>query len=84
MDKVDFSGEMFSVLAEGEKVEHSLSEFDNYQFPEWDILRELGRRNRRTERDKGKDIRGWMRRNPEKVEEIRKKHGELDAKGTSS
>jgi len=73
MGKVDFSDEMFSVLAEGEKVKHSLSEFDGYEFPEWDILKELERRNRRSERDKGKNIREWMRNNPEKVEEIRRK-----------
>jgi len=80
MSKVNFSNEMFSVLAEGEKSKHPLSEFDDYQFPEWDILRELGRRNRRTERDKGKDIREYMRHNPERVEEIRKKYlGEVQA-----
>lgn len=74
MGKVDFSGEMFSVLAEGSKREHSLSEFDNYQFPEWDILRELERRGRRFERDKGKDIREWMKGHVEEVERVRRKY----------
>ena len=75
MGKVDFSGEMFSVLAEGEKQKHSPLEYANYQFPLWDILKEIDRRVRRVERDKSKDIREYMNTHPDEVERIRGKHG---------
>ena len=39
-----------------------------YEFPEWDILREVQRRMRRSERcSKSKDIREWMRAHPTQV-----------------
>lgn len=72
MGETDFSGEMFSVLAEGEKRGHISLE---YQFPLWDILKEISRRARRTERDKGKGIREYMSSHADEVERIRKKHG---------
>ena len=74
MGKVDFSGEIFSTLAEGGKSKYSLSELEGYTFPEWDVLRELERRGRRAERERNMNVREWMRLNPEKVEEIRRRH----------
>lgn len=73
--KVDFSHEMFSVLAEGEKVEHPELIEGHLQFPLWDILKELDRRVRRSERDRSRDIRDYMVAHPSEVERVRKKHG---------
>lgn len=73
MGKVDFSREIFSTLAEGEKLPAKVD--DTYQFPLWDILKEIDRRARRAERDKGRDVRGYMGTHPAEVERIRKKHG---------
>lgn len=42
----------------------------SYVYPEWDILRELERRDRRVGRDKSKEVREWMRLNPDRVKEI--------------
>jgi len=73
--KVDFSNEMFSVLSEGGKQEHSSLECIDYQLPLWDILKEIDRRGRRAERDKSGSIREYISAHPEEVERIRKKHG---------
>lgn len=75
MGKVDFSQEIFSILSESEKQEPSPSEDVNYQFPLWDILKEIDRRDRRADRDRGKDIREYMEAHPAVVEKVRKKHG---------
>ncbi len=75
MSGVDFGSEIFSMLSEGGKQEHSQLEHADYRFPLWDILREIDRRTRRAGRDKGRDIRDYMGAHPDVVEKIREGHG---------
>lgn len=75
MGVVDFNGEMYSALREGEEQGRVPLESANYQFPLWDILKEIDRRTRRAGRDKGGQVREYIREHPEAAEEVRRKHG---------
>ena len=39
-------------------------------FPDWDVLKELDRREKRSKRDGGKRVRKWIREHPEEVTEL--------------
>jgi len=73
MGEVDFSTEMFSVLAEGEESPSEANEA--HPFPLWDVLKEIDRRMRRGERDKGPGTREYLRTHPEELERVKKKYG---------
>ena len=47
------------------------------RFPEWDVLKELDRRSRRSKKRgrRSASVRKWMREHPEAVAEVREKHG---------
>ena len=67
MVKIAFSRDIYKLLGtlteEGEVL----------PFPEWDILKELDRREKRRAKDRGKKVREWMRGHPEEVERVREK-----------
>jgi len=68
MAKIEFSKDIYKLLGtlteEGEVL----------PFPDWDVLKELDRREKRSRRtsDRGKKVREWMRMHPEEVERIKK------------
>ena len=67
MAKIDFSKDIYKLLGtlteEGEVL----------PFPDWDVLRELDRREKRGRRisNNGKRVREWMREHPKEVERIK-------------
>lgn len=73
-EKVDFSQDIFSILAEQEPSSDE-PEQPEVQFPLWDVLKEIDRRLRRADRDRGPSTREYMSAHPEEVERIKKKHG---------
>ena len=73
-EKVDFSRNIFSILAEQEPSSAEPEQLEE-QFPLWDILKEIDRRMRRADRDRGPGTREYMNAHPEEVERIKRKHG---------
>lgn len=69
MAKIEFNKDIYRLLGaiteEGEVL----------PFPEWDLLKELDRREKRKHRvnSTGVRVRKWMREHPEEVEYVRKK-----------
>lgn len=69
MPKIDFSKDIYKLLGciteEGELLE----------FPDWDVLKELDRREKRKHRtsENTRRVRAWMKEHPEAVERVRKK-----------
>ena len=64
--KIDFSKDIYRLLGcvteEGEFLD----------FPDWDVLKELDRREKRKKRvSSGSKVRTWMKEHPEEVEKIK-------------
>lgn len=80
--RVDFKGTFdFEQLQVSEDVK--ALEAEHVDFPLWDVLKELQRRERRRVRDRTRDgrdeeskaVRAYMSANPQIVEEIKRKYG---------
>ena len=67
MSKIDFSRDIYKLL--GTLTE----EGEILPFPDWDVLKELDRREKRSRRisNNGRKVREWMREHPEEVERIK-------------
>lgn len=71
MVRVNFDDDVYKQLQGGlVKSGHVGPEGRPLRFPEWDILKELDRRAKRVSRDKTKQVREWMKNNPEKVRKV--------------
>lgn len=68
MVKIDFSKDIYKLLG------CVTEEGDVLPFPEWDILKELDRREKRKLRtsESTKKVRDWMREHPEEVSKLKK------------
>jgi len=70
--KIDFSKDIYKLL--GTLTE----EGDVLPFPDWDVLKELDRREKRKFRgDGGKKVREYMRNHPEEVERIKETYSDV-------
>lgn len=74
MSKIDFSKDIYRLLGcvdEGGEL---------LEFPDWDVLKELDRREKRRKRASNNDrrVREWMREHPEEVERVRReRHADI-------
>ena len=68
---IDFSEDLYRLLG----VETAAEPDHLYEYPEWDLLREIDRRERQNanRRSKLKDVRSYMRDNPDRVAELKKR-----------
>ena len=68
---IDFSEDLYRLLG----VETAAEPGHLYEYPEWDLLREIDRRERQNAHRSGKlkDTREYMRAHPDRIAKLKKK-----------
>ena len=80
MAKIDFSKDIYRLLgcvAEGGEL---------LEFPDWDVLKELDRREKRGKRisNNGRKVREWMKEHPDEVQRVKEAYSDVLTKCRTS